>query len=317
MVKIKVQPQDFVVTELIRLTPGEKGDYTILELKKSFWNTLDVIEQVSRKMHVQKTLFARAGLKDRYSLSTQYLSYKGDFHETITEKNYTLKPVGKSRMPVSPRLLHGNAFCITLRNMTAQEVSTVDRNKEEVRKYGFPNYFDEQRFGSARHRQGFIAKKMILEHYAGALKLLMCHAYKEESTREKRFKKYCLSHWRDWRGCSKIAPPFYQPILRHLIQNPKDFKNALKRIDRQFLNIYLLAYQSYMFNDVLARLVKTYGQDNAVVKYSMGELLFYRRLPEIDSMRELLVPMINEISIEHIKPTTSGADTMRATGAAR
>jgi tRNA pseudouridine13 synthase len=126
------------------------------------------------------------------------------------------------------------------------------------------------------------------------LKLLMCYASKEDSTREKRFKAYCLSHWRDWEGCLRLAPPFYRPILGYLFENPKDLKNAFKRIDRELLNIYLLAYQSFLFNEVLFKLVKKHSPNTVPEKYSMGQLLFYRELPQVDSLRELRIPMVNE-----------------------
>lgn len=293
MVKIKVRPEDFVVQELLEMPLEKKGRYTILELEKRFWNTLDVIDFVARKIHVPKSMFGRAGLKDRYSHSTQYLSFKGDFQEAIKEDNFTLRPIGKSNTAVTPSMLRGNSFCITLRNLSVPEVEKINLNEDEVIDHGFPNYFDEQRFGSARHGQGFIAKKLILEHYQGALKLLLCYSYKEDSAREKKFKDYCLSHWRDWIGCSKIAPPFYRPILHYLIAHPKDFKNGLKQIDREFLNLYLLAYQSFLFNEVLAAMIKQHGQDNARIKYSMGEYVIYRTLNQAQDFKELRIPMLN------------------------
>ena len=292
MVKIKVQPEDFVVEELIRLNLTQEGAYTILKLRKRYWNTLDVIDYVARTTRVPKESFRRAGLKDRYSLSTQYLSFKGNFKHTIREENFTLKPIGKSNTPIGAKSLFGNSFSITVRNLSTNEIDRIRRNAVEVEQSGFPNYFDEQRFGSARHGHGFIAKKFILEHYAGALKLLMCYAYKEDSTREKRFKAYCLSHWRDWQGSLRIAPPFYRPILEYLVKRPKDFKNAIKRIDRDLLNIYLLAYQSYLFNEVLRRILRTCGMRLARSHYSMGELLFYHQLSQVDALKALTIPMI-------------------------
>lgn len=294
MAKIKVRPEDFIVEELIRLPIGKKGNYTILKLEKRYWNTLDVIDYVARKAHVPKRSFSRAGLKDRYSCSTQYLSFRGDFQKTVREKNFTLQPIGKSNKPVSPKILLGNSFSLTLRNLHENDLVALERNAQEVHKYGFPNYFDEQRFGSARHGQGFIAKKLILEHYGGALKLLMCYAYKEDGAQERRFKKYCLSHWRDWSGCLKIAPPFYRPILNYLCEHPKDLRNAIKRIDKEYLNIYLLAYQSFLFNEVLARVVKEFGKSNVGMSYSMGELIFHHELPSSSPMHGLSIPMINE-----------------------
>lgn len=294
MTKIKVSPEDFVVDELIDLPLRKKGTYTILELKKRYWNTLDVIGFVARKMHVPRTLFSRAGLKDRYSLSTQYLSFKGNIEHTLKEEHFTLTPIGMSNVPVSPRILKGNSFSITLRNMTDKEAARTEVNAKDIITYGFPNYFDEQRFGSARHRQGFIAKKLIHQHYNGALKLLLCHPYKEDGARERRFKRYCMNHWRNWQGCLNIAPPFYRPIIEHLIGHSKDFKGAIKKIDRDFLNLYLLAYQSFLFNEVLLRVVRKSGVRNVKMKYSQGEFVFYRTLRSTQDIRTLRIPMINE-----------------------
>lgn len=294
MAKIKVKPEDFIVEELIDIPFSHKGAYTVLKLEKRSWNTLDVIDFVARKMNVSKNLFARAGLKDRYSLSTQYLTYKGNFKQAIKEDNFTLTPIGRSGSAVKPGMLRGNRFSITLRNLTKGEAERIRLNADEVREHGFANYFDEQRFGSARHGQGFIAKKMILEHYQGALKLLMCHAYKEDNAHEKKFKKYCLSHWRDWQGSLKIAPIFYRPVLRYLCAHPKDYKNALKEIDREFLNLYLLAYQSYIFNETLARMVRQYGEENVPLKYSMGEFIFFRKLQVSLKAVDRLIPVVNE-----------------------
>lgn len=294
MAKVKVRPEDFVVEEIIDIPLAEKGPYTILKLEKKYWNTLDVIDFVAREMNVSKNLFARAGLKDRYSKSTQYISFKGDFRHIIKESNFTLRAVGRSKIAVRPNMLRGNSFCITLRSLTGGEAELLQQNTPEVREHGFPNYFDEQRFGSARHGQGFIAKKMISEHYQGALKLLMCYPYKEDNAQEKRFKRYCFSHWRDWQGCLKMAPPFYRPLLRHLCAQPKDYKGALKEIDREFLNLYLLAYQSYIFNETLARFVKQHTADHMNLKYSMGEFIFFRKLHEQLPAEGVQIPMINE-----------------------
>jgi len=105
MARIKVKPEDFIVQEIIDIPFVEKGAYTILKLEKKYWNTLDVIDFVARKTKTPKSLFERAGLKDRYSQSTQYLSFKGDFKHAIEEKNFTLKPVGKSNTAVKPTML--------------------------------------------------------------------------------------------------------------------------------------------------------------------------------------------------------------------
>ncbi len=292
--KIKVKPEDFIVKELINLPLARRGPYTILCLEKKYWNTLDVIDFVARKLSVPKQLFSRAGLKDRYSWSFQYLSFKGDFKNIVKEPNFTLTPIGKAWRPILPDILQGNHFIIMLRSLDHSESERITGNYEAIRDFGMPNYFDEQRFGSARHRKGFFAKEMMLEHYQGALKLLLCYPYKEDGRKEKIFKNFCRENWGNWQACLKLAPPIYRRIIHCLTKQPKDFKNAIKMIDRELLNICVLAYQSFLFNLMLNHLVLKYGVDNVQTPYSMGQFIFYRKITNLPKLKNATLPMLNE-----------------------
>jgi len=292
--KLKVRPEDFVVKELIDVPLTKKGQYTILRLQKRYWNTLDVIDFVTRKLSLSKRSFSRAGLKDRYSLSTQYLSFRGRFKRPVREKNFTLIPVGRANERITARSMIGNSFSITLRSLHEAEIESIVKGCAEVKKYGLPNYFDEQRFGSARHRKGFFAKELMLRHYSGALKLVLCHPYREDSKEERHFKNFCREHWGEWEKCFAIAPPRYRKIIRSLIEHPNDFKDAIKTIDKDLLNLYLLSYQSYIFNRTVYSLVEKHGADNVDVAYSVGRFLFYRELKDVDLLRKLQIPMLNE-----------------------
>ncbi len=294
--KIKVRPEDFVVDEIIDLPVSNSGPYTLLKLKKRYWNTLDIIDFIARKFSVAKERFSRAGLKDRYSLSTQYLTFRGVFKETVEEKNFVLIPIGKVPKPILPGDLRGNRFSIVLRDLNDAEIDRIYKNYPEICEFGFPNYFDEQRFGSARHRKGFFAKLLMLGHYQGALKLILCYPYKDDSKKVKIFKKYCAEHWGDWTDALQYAPFEFKKILSFLKDNPRNYKNAIKNIDKDMLNLYLLAYQSYLFNEILYLIIKKYGQKTKEIPYSMGSYLFYHKLSDKKNMVDLKVPMINETS---------------------
>ena len=293
--KIKVKPEDFIVKEIIDLPFSRKGPYTILKLEKKYWNTLDVIDFIARRLSVSKKLFSRAGLKDRYSLATQYLSFKGNFVHAIQEKNFSLTPIGRSTQPILPHLMRGNEFFITLRSVENKEIDRIVENYPGLLTFGLPNYFDEQRFGSARHRKGFFAKSLMLGHYNGALKLLLCYPYRQDSKSEKEFKNYMLANWGNLQTCSHLAPPFYKRIVTYLIKNPNDHKNAIKVIDRDILNIYLLAYQSYLFNQTLIGVIEKHGVDCVSIPYLVGHLLFYKKLKnDHHTLESLKIPMISE-----------------------
>ncbi|MEO0137469.1 MAG: tRNA pseudouridine(13) synthase TruD [candidate division WOR-3 bacterium] len=292
--KIKVTPEDFIVEEVIELPVTHSGPYTLLKLQKRYWNTLDVIDFVARKFSVPREKFSRAGLKDRYALSTQYLTFQGEFKEHVEEKNFTLTPIGKVSKPILPGDLKGNRFFIIMRDLKEDEIARIQKNYSEVCAFGFPNYFDEQRFGSARHRKGFFAKFLMQGHYEGALKSLLCYPHKEDGRKLKIFKRYCAEHWGDWSGALPYAPFEFRKILLFLKDNPRDYKKAIKKIDREMLNLYLLAYQSFLFNEVLYYVVKKFGIDTTEVPYSMGRYLFYRGLTDKKLVSDLKIPLLND-----------------------
>jgi len=292
--KLKVRPEDFVVEEIIERPLVKNGRYTILKLQKKYWNTLDVIDLAARKRSVSRDLFSRAGLKDRYSLSTQYLSFKGDFKGVIKEDNFILTPIGKSEEPILPNSLVGNRFKIVLRSLDIKDLDRIAENYSEIESQGFPNYFDDQRFGSARHHQGFFAKKLILEHYKGALKLLLCHPYREDGKSTKLFKNHCLQNWGRWEECFMLAPREFRRIIGFLMADPKDYRGAIKTIDKEMLNLYLLAYQSYIFNQTLFLLVTDQGVGSKITPYSIGDFKFYKKLKNESVLKKLKIPMVNE-----------------------
>jgi tRNA pseudouridine13 synthase len=292
--KLKVQPEDFVVEEQIGLTLSPRGQYTILKMVKNSWNTLDAIDLIARKLGIARGLISRAGLKDRYALTTQYLSYRGDLKRGLAEKNLTVTPLGKSDQPVTPAVLKGNKFTVTLRSLEKGEPEKMVRNHREIIKTGLPNYFDDQRFGSAWHKQGFFARSIILGHHQGALKLILCHSYADEAKPAKDFKKYCLEHWGEWDEIFIKTPREYQKVIAFLVRNPGDFKGAVKQLDREMLNLYLLAYQSYIFNEVLARIMTDISAQTVSVPYSVGQMIFGRDIRDPESLEALTIPMIND-----------------------
>jgi len=296
--KIKVKPEDFIVEEVADISFNPQGKWTILKLTKRYWNTLELIDYISKKYRLRKEFFSRGGLKDRYSLSFQYLSYKGDIKKNIKEKNFTLEVLGKSDHPVNLNNVKGNRFDITIRDLGIDDVKKMEDNYDDLLKYGFPNYFDEQRFGSASHGMGFFGKFLLLGHYNGALKSLF-YKYDEDNREIKRFKEFCIENWGNWDKIKKISPEKYRGIFEYLSKNKNDFKGAIKLIDREYLNLYLLAYQSYIFNETIKLIVLDYGEEIFIHPYKYGDFVFYKRLREFENLKEINVPVVNnKVSLE-------------------
>ncbi len=291
--KIKVKPEDFIVEEVPDIQFNDNGEFTILKLTKRFWNTIDVIDFITKKYHLKKELFSRAGLKDRYSLSIQFLSYKGNIYKNIKEKNFTIEVIGRSKKPVNLNSTAGNRFYITIRELKDKDCSIIEQNYEDVKSFGLPNFFDEQRFGSVRHRKGFFAKYLMLGHYNGAIKSLF-YKYKEDPKEIKTFKDFCIDNWGKWEEIFHKAPQKYKKIFEYLKENPNDFKNAVKLIDRELLNLYLLSYQSFIFNETINEIISDYGEGIYEIPYILGNFLFYKRLKNVETLKDFYVPVIND-----------------------
>jgi tRNA pseudouridine13 synthase len=157
--KIKVKPEDFMVEEIAFLPLVNEGDYGAYLLKKNGWNTIDLLLELARRLNIPFTRFSYGGRKDRYALTSQYNSIKSPGFFDLREKNYSLTRVGVMERPMGPDLIRRNRFEITVRKLNREDVDKISSLVQDAGSTGYPNYFDDQRFGSFDSRQGFFAEK--------------------------------------------------------------------------------------------------------------------------------------------------------------
>lgn len=318
IMKIKSRPEDFVVEEIANLSlQPRKGEYRIYSLKKWGWNTLELISEIARLLKKPASDVDYAGLKDRYALATQYISIKGAAPEKITGKNFEAKLIGFQDRPMGADLIIKNRFEITLRDLTEKECNTILNNLELVQEYGFCNYFDEQRFGSVRHKKGFVTKRLILGHYQGALKLYFTPS-KWDSSELKRKKKTILENWGNWSRILRDlenAPISDKRIFEYLLNHPKDFRRATNYLDKRMMALLVSVYQSYIWNETLKEFLSLEGIDTFPVPYLLGEVLFYNRLPleKLKRFKNLELPVLD--SKVQVKDEVLLAATQKVLGA--
>lgn len=286
--KIKVIPEDFRVEEEALIKTSRQGKYSIYRLEKRNWSTLDLIDYLKRKYRLATIRYA--GLKDRYAHSFQYVSIIGDGPPRIAEENFSLTFFGKSHEPVKRDLLLGNSFHIVLRDLKESDIPKIKPALEAVKKDGLPNYYDEQRFGSIRHRKGYFAQKLLLKHYNGALKLYMATPSAADDTPNREIKKFLAENWGNWEKCQTVKSHEFRPILNYLVKNPKDFKGAIRQTNRKILELLIVAYQSYLWNEILAELIRSLDLRFFSYPYLAGKFLFYQELPP--KIKTYLLPLL-------------------------
>jgi len=290
--KLKARPEDFQVFEQLRIRLKRAGPFSIYRLQKRFWNTLDVIRELEQRHGLHR--IGRAGLKDRYSVSTQYISIPGRGPCSIREKNYSLEFAGMADEPVSRELLLGNNFDITIRALTTDESSAIEQALPSVIRFGFPNYYDEQRLGSARHGQGFIARRLIDGHFNGALKLYLATPSPADDPKTRRTKSLISENWGHWVECVKLVRPEARPVIQYLIRKPRDFKGAVGLIPRNLLELFVGAYQAWVWNETMSATLRSLGVPTRTVEYSHGSLAFWNKLsPEHEAfLSQLVIPAV-------------------------
>lgn len=299
MMKIKSRPDDFVVKEFLTLPEfSPSGGYVIYGLEKRGLSTLEVVNRLVHKYKIRDREINFAGMKDKYAFTYQYLSIRGRRLKEIKEKDFVLTPLGRAVRPVGPDLLRKNRFTITLRSLDKARIPVLINSLSEVSQWGFPNYFGEQRFGSARHGEGFLAKRLVLGDFEGALKLYLASWSSEDRALVKEFKKFVSDHWGNWEECLRVAPRSNEKsVLAYLKDHPRDFLKAANLINPRMLSLYIAAYQSYLWNEMASEFIRINLSEDELIKfpYVTGEMVFYKTLPEnlFHEFRRIGIPLVD------------------------
>lgn len=232
MYEIKRIPEDFIVREIPNLKLDENGNFSYFKLIKRDLNTIQAIDLISKKFNIQSKNIKFAGNKDKKAITEQFISI---FNLNKTKKNQLIELnskntkkfclenfcieiefIGKGSEPISLGDLKGNEFEIVVRNLN-KDIDLIKLKK-------VPNYFGEQRFSK---NNAEIGKAIIKRDFKkGADLILKNQGYQEKLISE---------------------------ILK---ENKNDYINALKKLNKKILLLYIHAYQSYLFNSIAESYLK-------------------------------------------------------------
>ncbi|NLI46189.1 MAG: tRNA pseudouridine(13) synthase TruD [Acidobacteria bacterium] len=284
--KLKVLPEDFLVEEVLSTAIGrEPAAFRVYLLRKRSWDTFDLLDVLARRLHVRRGDISLGGIKDRHGDTTQHVAVpdRADLPDVVTDVNYELTAVGFSRRPLSARDVRGNRFRITLRDVAPGEAAAVRDAAAAAGRDGFPNYFDDQRFGSARHGRGFMGKAIFLGERERALRLFF-EPSRWDPPRERALKAAVLAHWGRWRQMPDQPFGPYRKVLQVLTTESfeRSYTRALAAVDKDRLQMALNAYQSFLFNEILSRwLLRRHPEADGPLRrrrYLVGEMVFPERL---------------------------------------
>ncbi len=287
--KIKQRPEDFVVTELDRFELSKAGPFAVYRLVKWDIGTIEAVANLAKNWKLSRGQISFGGLKDRHARTEQAISIRGGPERSFEGSAFRIEYLGRSKDAITRASFHGNRFDITVRDLG--EIPDL----EPVRRFGLPNYFDDQRFGSLRGTAGeFIGRALVRGENEKALRLAIASPSGEDRRRERDFKTRVRDRWGDWAGLAKELPPSTErTIAAYLAGHPGAFGFAFELLDPNLRILYVAAYQSWLWNRTLAELLRRLP-DTYEVEYAAGKHVFYRTLDPAahDRLAELSIPLI-------------------------
>ena len=163
----------------------------------------------------------------------------------------------------------------------------ISRRVAEWERSGFINYFGSQRFGTSSVATWQVGRELVLGNWGAAVDLILApRAEDEESVRG------CHLEWAASKdpaaALTKLSGQFRSggveaALLRSLsVHGRTDFLTALQTLPRHSRSLYVHAYQSWLWNRIVARRVAKHGQ--AVL---VGDLL---RGPDKDNFATVKDP---------------------------
>jgi tRNA pseudouridine13 synthase len=293
--KIKQQPEDFQVEEQTGVVPG-RGDFAFYRLEKTGWTTPDAVQAIRRRWQIDRRRVSYGGLKDRHARTIQYLTiYRGP-ERNLTHQRLTLTYLGKVTEPYTSNFIEANGFRVNLRALTEPQAAAAVAALAEVGQEGVANYFDDQRFGSVSPMGEFMAQALVAGRYEEALRRALAAPYEHDRAAQKKEKTILLSCWGDWARCREELPRGHaRSLVDYLVHHPADFRGAVARLRPDLRGLYLSAYQSHLWNRMLAQWLRQHLDPSQLllIRLRLGEVPMYRGLtqPQRTELASLRLPL--------------------------
>lgn len=150
---IKVEPDDFIVDEVLGFPLSGGGEHAYLRIEKIGENTEYIARQLARFAGIPLSNVGYAGLKDRHGRTRQWFSLglagkpEPDW-TALDSPTLRIVETGRHHRKLKRGDLAGNHFRITVRSVTGPREALEERLRR-IARGGVPNYFGPQRFGRA------------------------------------------------------------------------------------------------------------------------------------------------------------------------
>lgn len=290
---IRRVPTDFIVEErpdpafMAALRPAFSIEtpHAVYELTKTSLTTPDAVQRLARAIRANPGKVDYAGLKDKHAQTTQHVSTliadvaaAGALPANVGEPAWSGRLVGFSSAACTAETILGNRFRIVVRDLAKTASEEMDLRADRLRIGGsgagggsqpgeaellFTNYFGAQRFGSARHNQGFIAKHLCCGEFETALRLAIGTPARKDHGHLRHFTRALAQQWGAWSAVLPGLPRCPERAAIEKLATGGSFRDAFAALPYFSQLMSVEAYQSHLWNEVVRRLIRQLAVERA------------------------------------------------------
>jgi len=286
---IRVKYEDFYVEEIPESEPSGNGPNTWFFIEKIGRDTLDVVLDVAKELHIDRKRMGFAGMKDKRAVTRQWLcvaNSEAEDVEKLEDKLYKVKilKIVQNEKKLRIGQLIGNKFRLLIRDTEnpVADAETANEVMAELTKRGVPNYYGWQRFGKKRSNTHIVGKILLENDLKEVIDAYIGNPYPEEPEHIKEVRKmYDEGKLEEALQSMPRSMRYEKMMLKTLLREMKKRKvddigslddNSYKRIigslPKPLQRMFVHAYQSYLFNKAVSERAKL-----GIDKYIEGDII--------------------------------------------
>ncbi len=257
--RYKVLPDDFKVAEIPLYEPCGEGEHTYFEIEKRGLSTFDAVNALARALKINSRRIGYAGLKDAQAVTRQTLSVQQVSLEAVLAVEVPdIKILWAKRHTNKLKRGHlrGNKFTLRIRGVPKDAAAQSERILHLLARRGVPNYFGEQRFGM-RGNTHILGEALVRQDAEAFMRAFLGAPDGAESPRVWEARR--LFEAREWQEAYRSFPRNMRNernALKTLIEK-EDYDRAVRSIPKKMRKFFISAFQSHLFNQVLAARLDT------------------------------------------------------------
>ncbi len=235
--------------------------YLLCVLIKRNWDMFMAVRNVAERLDIDVERVHFAGIKDAKAITAQHVTIEGisvDDVQKVKIKDLELRAIGYLHTKLSSYYLLGNNFRITIGSIAQPRRTIQKRMAQIVEEFenagGVPNFYGHQRFGTTRPITHLVGKAIVQGDIERAAMLFLAEPFAAEHP-ESRQARETLKATHDFKRALKDFPRqlrYERLMLERLVATSDDFVGAFRMLPIKLRELFLQAYQSYLFNRFLS-----------------------------------------------------------------